>query len=608
MLDSVRAWWCVLIVAWCVGGTASEAAAGQLGALVSPGPLAKAHAALEGVRNCVTCHEAGRKVTVGRCLSCHKPIAERIARRVGVHRAAGTDCVTCHVDHAGRDGELRRMDVRTFNHAAETGVALDGKHAPLARDCAACHKQRTFLDARPACASCHSDVHKGTLGTTCTACHSTTVAFKDADSVFDHARSRFPLTGAHQPLKCVECHATAGQYRGLAFDKCSACHDSPHRTALAPNCTTCHVTASWTTRTVAHDRTRFPLVGSHAKVTCEGCHTSGDMAKPVRFDQCSLCHSNVHRESIKEDCRACHTETSFHVTGPTGAAAKFDHAARTGYALEGKHSAVTCQQCHKNVSDASVPLARKVVDYSGAKTECLSCHTDTHKGEYGVTCQACHRTDTFDVKGFTHPRAPEFYGGEHATLTCVQCHVPEGRIRPTRVGAVLLSSSPTPSMTCATCHSDIHLGQFAAACDSCHDVKGKRFAAVGFSHVNTKFPLTGRHEGLDCVACHKTETRSFPSGSGTATRFAPTALACESCHTDPHLGQMKGGCDTCHAATTFKLPSYTHQGMSDFFGGFHGRLTCESCHKRERGAFPGGPGTAVRYLVGRTCAACHEGF
>ena len=613
MLGATRIGWCILVVAGMVGSLASDARAGQLGALVSPGPLTKAHAALEGVRNCATCHEAGRKVTVARCLRCHAPIAERIVRKTGVHKAAGSDCVACHVEHAGRDAEMRRMDAKIFNHATETGFPLDGKHAPLARDCAVCHKQRTFLNTRQACVTCHADPHKGSLGASCTTCHSTSVAFKATATSFDHARARFPLTGAHQQVKCEACH-TSGQdhFRGLPFESCTSCHTSPHRSALAPTCTACHATMSWTTNTVAHDRTRFPLVASHVLVACEKCHVSRDMTKPLKFEQCALCHVNVHRDSLKEDCRACHTETSFHVSGPSGPAAKFDHAGRTGYALEGRHAALTCRKCHAGLSEDAVPLAKKVLDFSGAKTACVSCHADEHKGEYGPACQACHRMSTTFKSadaGFTHLRRTDFFDGEHAAVKCVECHVPEGRTRPSRSGPALVSSAASsPPMECRACHGDVHLGQFAQACESCHDVKGRGFAAVAFSHARTRLPLDGRHKEIECVKCHLTETALFPARTGTATRYAPMVTTCRTCHADPHLGQMSGTCDTCHSATTFALPGYTHEGMSDFFGGFHGKYTCVSCHKRETGLFPAGEGTAVRYRVGRTCAACHQGF
>ena len=124
----------ILLIGW------PSPARAQLGTLVSPGPLSKAHAALSGVENCVKCHEPGKRVTAQLCLACHKPVAERIARKKGVHRDVAGDCVGCHVEHAGRDGELRPFDTRAFDHRAETGFPLEGRHAPIAGDCAKCHR------------------------------------------------------------------------------------------------------------------------------------------------------------------------------------------------------------------------------------------------------------------------------------------------------------------------------------------------------------------------------------------------------------------------------------------------------------------------------------
>ena len=73
--------------------TLAMPAAAQLGQLISPGPLAKAHARLEGAEHCEKCHEQGRRVSPARCLACHQPVAERIAKKKGVHRNAGNDCV-----------------------------------------------------------------------------------------------------------------------------------------------------------------------------------------------------------------------------------------------------------------------------------------------------------------------------------------------------------------------------------------------------------------------------------------------------------------------------------------------------------------------------------
>jgi hypothetical protein len=146
-------------------------------------------------------------------------------------------------------------------------------------------------------------------------------------------------------------------------------------------------------------------------------------------------------------------------------------------------------------------------------------------------------------------------------------------------------------------------------CDQCHNVAGAKFAAVSFSHDNAKFPLTGKHTDVECAMCHRTETRAFPSGTGTAMVLHPPGVGdCRACHKDPHLGQVSMQCETCHGTATFAVTSFVHQGMDDFFGGVHGRYECAACHKKETGAFPAGQGTAVRFRVGRTCQDCHKGF
>ena len=572
--------------------------AAQLGALLSPGPLSKAHATLEGGLQCGECHEAGRKVTAARCLTCHKPIAQRIARQKGPHRAV-TECVSCHSDHAGPNADIRRLDTRAFDHAAQTGYALDGLHARAATNCAACHKQRSFLEARTECASCHADVHRPTLGTDCTRCHSPQVTFKGSRERFDHTTTRFQLTGAHKAVACEKCHKQ-GAFRDVALrtkevGACTACHADPHQRRFDATCTSCHTTEKWDTRTVTHARTRFPLVGAHAQAACAKCHQDGDMTRPLRFDRCSACHANVHRDSITEDCGACHTETTFK-------GAPFDHGVRTSFALEGKHEALRCVQCHTSISPAGVPLAVKNADYRGAPVACVGCHADGdhHKGVFGRACDACHRTSTFDVKAFAHPRAPDFYGGQHRSIGCEQCHVPDPTPQPRR--------TKMPSMECAACHRDVHLGQVATACERCHDVGAALFAASRFTHDTSRFPLTGKHRTVECGLCHRREARTFPSGTGTAVAFTSIGMQCTSCHRDSHLGQLDLGCESCHQTDSFMLPDFIHKAMDDFFGGFHGKYACKDCHRSETGTFPAGRGTAVRFLVGRTCAACHRGF
>jgi len=355
------------------------------------------------------------------------------------------------------------------------------------------------------------------------------------------------------------------------------------------------------TRILDHNKTGFRLAGAHGRVDCAKCHPTG-ITKPLRSDRCSACHDNVHRQSLKEDCRTCHTETGFR-----GAA--FDHTSRTPFALVGKHVGLTCRKCHKGISADEVPLARKVVDYGGVSAECAACHNDQHKGEYGRVCDGCHRPATFKTAGFTHPREPEFYRGRHTSVTCAQCHLRSQGLPPARTASPAgPGRAKNPSMTCLSCHADVHLGQVGSACERCHAIDAAKFAAPRFSHERAAFPLTGKHRTVECAKCHPVETRMFPGGAGTARRLNPVSNECRTCHQDPHLGQIEKPCKVCHATETFKVPTFAHSDMPAIFTGLHSRLPCRSCHKPQTGDFPAGRGTAVQFRVGRTCDVCHPHY
>ncbi len=587
---------CLLLAA-----PASRAGA-QVGALISPGPLSKPHAQLEGLSNCQKCHERGQKVTPAKCLVCHDAVAQRVARKIGVHRNAAADCVTCHAEHAGVDGQVRPFDQKGFDHAGVTGFALTGRHAALALQCAACHKARSFLTLNPSCSSCHADVHKGALGTACANCHSAQVAFKDLGGRFDHSKAAFQLAGAHQTVACASCHVNK-TFKVAKFATCTDCHRDPHRQAFGATCTACHTNDSWRTRKVDHVRTSFPLVGRHLSVDCAACHKQPAMkVKPVAAT-CASCHADVHRGAFRQDCKACHSESGF-------SKAPFDHA-QTKFMLTGKHNGLACQQCHKTTGSTANArtVAARTVDFRGLQTTCVSCHADVHQAQLGTACDTCHTSASFAVSTYSHKRLPEFFGGQHAAVACEKCHAPKTPARPASGnGRVLNVTFKDLSTACASCHRDVHLGQEGSACERCHTVSSAKFAVGRFDHVATGFPLTGRHQAVACVQCHKQETGTFPSGAGTATRFKGVARECRACHADPHLGQLAVTCETCHKTDSFKVPSYVHRGKTpaSFFTGRHARAACAACHKPVTGQFPSGRGTAIRFTAETGCIACHK--
>lgn len=525
----------------------------------------------------------------------------------------------CHAEHQGAGGELRPFDQSAFDHARDANYPLDGRHAPLATACAACHKTRSFLSVSTSCASCHADVHKGSLGATCETCHSTKTPFKDVSQGFDHARAAFRLDGAHQKVACASCHQNQ-VFKGLAFARCNDCHTDPHTPRMNEACATCHTAASWRTRRVDHARTRFPLLGKHETTVCAACHVRPALQVTPKYDTCAACHQDPHRGSFKQACSACHNEASF-------AKAPFDHAT-TPFPLTGKHAPAQCVRCHKNLTRVATRTGRAAavadIDFRGLKRECAACHDDTHRGDLGASCETCHGTERFTVATYAHRAPAPFFAGAHGPGTCAACHLATA---PAAMAALVRAAPPAPpaatavpgglaavrftaaTRTCASCHADVHLGQLSTACESCHAVSLEKFAVTaGFDHSRATFRLGGKHAPVPCQKCHEPKTGVFPSGPGTAVKFTGIGSACLTCHADVHLGQLGTSCETCHSDQTFKIASFTHKNpaLKDFFVGAHLAAKCAACHDLATGTFAAGRGTAVRYAVGTACTSCHR--
>jgi len=251
---------------------------------------------------CEDCH-AGNKLEVetpDQCVGCH---LEDDAHD-GVN---GTECDTCH-------RETEWLDVR-FDHAVDTGFALNGAHATL--DCAACHLE-PVAEALPGttCIGCHEDddPHALQLGDDCAACHAELTWVDDVR--FDHDLTPFPLLGTHGEVSCDDCHETHAFLD--APDQCVDCHldDDIHERRFADECARCHTPVDWLAWRFDHStETDFPLDGAHAGLDCHGCHRDAvdDIAAVELSTRCVDCHrsEDVHRGEFGNDCAGCHRTTSF---------------------------------------------------------------------------------------------------------------------------------------------------------------------------------------------------------------------------------------------------------------------------------------------------------
>ncbi len=570
-------------------------------AQIAPGPLSRAHADLEGITRCGSCHGFIR--TRLKCLECHKEIKRRVEAGVGYHMrvyknsAGELDCARCHAEHRGSGYAFVPLDRKSFDHSAATGFVLEGKHSEL--ECQNCHTaskiaeaarseiilkdlSRSFLGLNRECSSCHVEPHQKLLGYNCVGCH-TLESWKPA-SRFSHSRTAYMLTGLHQQVPCGQCHgavrvssakaqnATAEGssnpktlfFSGLPFGNCQDCHLDPHGGAFenvmrGSSCEKCHDTGGWKSndpgRNFDHNLTSFQRVGKHAELACGACHKKGDFRRPIPHDQCRSCHEDPHAgqfasRAAGSDCSACHSQMKFKPS-------LFDRKAHMGgsFPLAGKHAALGCAKCHQSVG--------RGLRYKTGKLLCSECHADPHGGEfalepYGNKCDMCHTQEGFNVTTFTVARHAETrfpLAGRHAEVACRKCHK-----------LIPAASRTTPEMEEAS-------------------LLVASLELVGRSPIpNTR--LQFRFASRGCSVCH-----NDPHGNDSQTH-----LSCEICHT-PQQWSVLLPFD--HSQTGFKFVG-AHQEIAS-------RSPCIKCHISSVGSED--PNVRPIPMFSNTsaqCSACHS--
>lgn len=320
---------------------------------------------------CRDCHPQERYLEIPTdCYSCHK-LDDK-------HKGSfGTKCNECHAPTGWAS--------QAFDHDKDTDFKLTGQHRRLT--CNQCHKDDAFkVELKTDCYSCHklTDEHKGAFGKKCHECHTTT---EWAKPTFDHDKTDFALRGKHKETACTDCHS-GDLYKEKEKDKvkkdCYGCHKQhdAHNGQQGKQCNDCHDEKGWK-KNVAfdHDITQFPLLGSHASLACEECHSSTNF-KDVKV-QCGVCHTkdDVHKRRLGRMCGRCHISSDWK-------AWRFDHDKDTDFKLKGSHKGKDCHACHREPVEDEIELPKK----------CFGCHAgdDAHDGGFGRVCERCHNEKSFE--------------------------------------------------------------------------------------------------------------------------------------------------------------------------------------------------------------------
>ena len=541
---------------------------------------------------CAQCHVSGNyAITVTTCVSCHLKDFQGTTAPNHVQANLPQACEQCHT--------TTNWTGATFDHS-KTGFPLTGAH--VAVQCATCHVNNNYNLTSAACVNCHLQNFQATTNPnhvsggfpqTCEQCHNTTAW---TGAAFDHSTTGFPLTGAHTPLACTQCHVNNNY--NLSSAACVTCHqtnydgtaDPPHAAAKLPTtCDTCHTTVSWLGATFNHAAppANWALTGFHTSLTCAQCHVSSNYT--LTSGTCVNCHLADYQKTTNpnhvtggfpQTCDQCHNTTAW-------TAASFDHS-KTGFPLTGAHVTVQCTLCHVNNN------------YNITDTSCVSCHLQNFQATtnpnhvtsgFPQTCEQCHTTTAWTGAVFNHAAPPANWAltGAHSPLACTQCHVN--------------NNYNLTSTACVTCHQTNYDGttdpphaaaKLPTTCDTCHTTVNWLGATFNHSAPPANWALTGFHTSLTCAQCH------------VSNNYSLTSTACVTCHlanfqstTNPNhvTSGFPQTCEQCHNTTAWTGATFNHAAPPANWAltGTHATTTCTQCHVNNN-----------YNLTSTACVTCHQ--
>jgi hypothetical protein len=274
--------------------------------------------------------------------------------------------------------------------------------------------------------------------------------------------------------------------------------------------------------------------------------------------------------------------------------------------LEGMFNCTKCHELGEKVSNTKCLDCHKVLKsrvtrrkgYHASKEvkgkDCASCHNDHHGRNFDLI--------RFDEDKFNHRLTGFELTGKHKTTDCRECHQPDfiddkalKKRKNTFLGL---------AQECNSCHEDYHQKTLAKDCASCHNTD--EFApAKLFNHDKTDFALAGKHKTVECIECHKKETRNGQDFQ----RFAGISFeSCSNCHNDVHKKNLGNKCQQCHTEQSFSdfqgKRRFNHEKTHFPLKGKHKEVNCAECHSME--VRPDALFQDKLGIATKDCVACHE--
>lgn len=530
-----------------------------------------AHKLIEN--KCADCHGGNYTNTPNTCAGCHLDDYNNTLNPPHLQLQFSTNCTACHNENVWIPS--------TFDHDGQYFPVYSGKHKGQWMECRDCHTSQGNYKLA-SCVVCHlesetNQEHNSVNGywyndPACLACHPT----GDANAIFDHNTTAFPLTGAHLQTDCKLCH-TSG-FKGTS-SLCMDCHLKDYDAALNPDhnklglnkdCSICHTTSpDWQpARFDQHDQ-YYTINNAHKLLDCNACHNGNYINTP---NTCAGCHLDDYNATLdpahkvlqfSTNCTDCHNEIAW-------IPSTFDHDGQYFPIYSGKHKGqwMECRDCHINPSDIKV-------------FSCTICHMEQETGDEHLSvpgyfyndqaCLACHpsgdKADMFDHNTTQFPLT-----GAHLQVNCKACHQSGFKGTPTDCALCHLNdfnSTTNPK------HTDLG---FSTDCIICHTTQAN-WKPARFEQHDLYYELKGAHKLIanDCALCHQGNYNQTPN-------------TCEACHIkdynntkDPDhiLAQFSTDCARCHSENTWVPSTFDHDGQHfPIYSGKHkGQwMDCKDCH------------------------------
>ena len=427
----------------------------------------------------------------------------------------------------------------------------------------------------------------------------------------------FPIASGVHAASCNTCHGDFQSFKQVTCLNCHA-HDQPitdqlHRSLVtvpggtrsdggmgyayrSASCLQCHAAGA-----------RVPFDHAGITSTCASCH---DVAAPfVALPVAGVGLDGgvfMHPDKGGNDCRACHTTTSWFGTSGAPDAVRDPSTDVVLAALIPTYSGTSIASVSARTEALPMPMNHRATGLSAAAlSSCANCHAGANAGVF-------------------------FPGKMHASLTflklaqptlCLDCHltsVPAGFVGPTATNPARTPASGEMK------HDAVHwvngrptaTGVVPAECALCHQapsVIAQRWTTT--SPFHSSLSAASQAQPGSCVDCH---ANSRPQALLTAANAAMPANV----QFDHAAGAAMGECASCHGSgSAAQLTSWTK-------GKFHlaastAPSSCLPCHSGERPTatagwtstgyqsspfdYVPGPASAITHGDGQDCAVCHSG-